>query len=228
MSAREPSGDAVSSRGRLVLRLTRAHRRRLMFKVARFIAQKITNDPTERGAAYRDYDEQISEASKADSEFSDALYMAYVAGETRLLKDWVAAGKPIPPDMRVPVNREPDQSRVFVTGKPDQTRGVDALVAELLGRPSLHEQPPAVGRPPRIAGRAPPAQQAERNAAWLVASQQRSWRERNGRGRVPRVESDEMIDAALKEAAKAFKVPVSTIRERNIRNLLKNARIFAP
>jgi hypothetical protein len=209
----------------MVFRLTRARRRRLAFKVARLIAQKITSDPTERGVAYRDYDNQISKAWKAALEFSNALYMAYVAGETRLLRDYVAAGQPVPQDMRVPVNREPDQSQVFVAGKPDQTRGVDALIAELLGRSSPDEQPPALGRPPRVANRAPPTEQAERNAAWLVAFVQKRWLKHSSRKRVPHLKTDEMISDAIKEATKEFRVPVSSIRESNVRNLLRNLQV---
>ena len=56
----------------------------------------------------------------------------------------------------------------------------------------------------------------------------KSWREQNGRERVPRVEKDKMIRVAIDEAAKAFRVPVDTIKESNVRSLLKSGRIAVP
>jgi hypothetical protein len=40
-------------------------------------------------------------AWEGDQEFSNALYMAYVAGELKLLSDYVKAGKPVPQDIPV-------------------------------------------------------------------------------------------------------------------------------
>ena len=72
---------------------------------------------------------------------------------------------------------------------------------------------------------APAAEQAECNAAWLVAFRLKSWREQNHRRRVPGAEVSKMVSAAITEAANAFHVPVNTIKESNIRTLLKNGSV---
>lgn len=162
----------------------------------------------QRTATYREYDERISKAWQSDSDFSNALYTAYVFGDLKLLRDYIAAGKPVP------------QEHAFVAGKEVP---MDFLVAELLGRQPQQQQKP--GRHHRVASKAPAAEQAERNAAWLVAFAQKSWRERNHRKRVPGAEVNKMITAAIAEAAKTFRVPVNTIYESNVRRLLKSGRI---
>ncbi len=133
-----------------------------------------------------------------------ALFLAYQMGETKPLRDFVKAGKSVP------------QAHVFVAGESIPMR---VLVADLLG--DHHQQQEQRSRPHRVASEAPPAAQAERNAAWLVAFARKGWLKRNGRTRVPGVVTNEMIKVAIEEAAKTFKVPVSAIYESNIRNLLK-------
>ena len=166
----------------------------------------------ERAAAYREHDEQLSKAWKADPEFGNVLNLAISIGVTKPLRDYVEAGKPVP------------NEQVLVGG---ESIPMHALVAELLcGLHQLHQQ--KRGRPHRVASKVPSAEQAERNAAWLVAFAQKDWRKRNARERVPRLETEEMIRAAIKEAAKAFGVPVSTINASNIRNVLKNRRVVVP
>jgi hypothetical protein len=129
-------------------------------------------------------------------------------GETKPLRDFVKAGRPVP------------QVRVFVGG---ETIPMPIMVADLLG--DHHQQEEQRSRPHRVASEAPAAVQAERNAAWLVAFAQKGWLKRNGRKRVPGVVTNEMIKVAIQEAAKAFKVPVNTIYGSNIRNLLKNRQV---
>jgi hypothetical protein len=163
----------------------------------------------ERAAAYREHDEQVSRAWKADPEFGNVLNLAITIGVTKPLRDYVEAGKPVPDE------------QVLVAGESIPTH---ALVAELLGG-HYHQQQEKQGRPHRIASEAPAAEKAERNAAWLVAFAQKGWRKRNGRKRVPRVETDEMIKAAIEEAAKTFGVPVAAISASNVRNVLKNRRV---
>jgi hypothetical protein len=151
---------------------------------------------------------------KSDSEFGNALYMAYVAGELKLLRDYAAEGKPIP------------QEHVFVAG---ETIPMRVLVSELLGNHHRQQQQHNKGgRPHRVANKARDYEQAERNAAWLVAFELKGWRDRNGRKRVPGVKKNELIKAAIKEAAKAFKVPADTINEGNVRAALKNGRVVVP
>jgi hypothetical protein len=147
-------------------------------------------------------------------DFSNALYMAYVAGQLDLLRSYVDAGRPVP------------QYDVFVRGSARMP--VHVLVAQLLGRcsPQQSKDSRRAGRPRRVASEAPPAEQAERNAAWLVAFAQKRWREKNrGHQRVRSSATDEMVTAAIAEAAKTFKVPVATIKKRNIRAFLKNGTI---
>jgi hypothetical protein len=172
------------------------------------IARLHTDKSAECAAAYRESDEETSSAWKADPEFGNALHLAYKMGETKPLRDFVKAGKSVP------------QVHVFVAGESISLR---VLVADLLG--DHHQQQEQGSRPRRLASEAPAAEQAERNAAWLVAFAQKSWLKRNGRKRVPGVVTTEMIKVAIEEAAKTFKVPVSAIYESNIRNLLKNRQV---
>jgi hypothetical protein len=173
-----------------------------------FLGRKQEKDEGARGAALCAYDRESADAWKSDQEFSNALYMAYVAGDLKLLRDYIAAGKTVP------------EEHAFVAGK---VVPMDVLSAELLGCRTQQQQKP--GRHHRVASEAPAVEQAERNAAWLVAFAQKSWRERNCRKRVPGAEVKKMITAAIAEAAKAFHVPVNAIYECNVRNLLKTGRI---
>jgi hypothetical protein len=168
-------------------------------------------DPTtdERAAAIGDYEQRISRAWEGDQVFSNALYMAYVAGELKLLRDYVNAGKPVPQDIPVSVA--------------DQVVPMHVLVAQLLGEGPPNEQ--RLGRPPRVASQASAAEQAERNAAWLVAFMLKGWRVHNHRKRVPEIEVKKMISAAITQASKAFGVSVNAINESNIRGLLKSGRV---
>jgi hypothetical protein len=81
-----------------------------------------------------------------DPEFSNALLLAIEIGVTKPLRDYVAAGKPLPQDL------------VSVRGRP--VENVRALVAELLGDHSP-EQRPRRGRPRRIPHRAKDAEEAD-------------------------------------------------------------------
>ena len=67
------------------------------------------------------------------------------------------------------------------------------------------------GRPNRIASGAPLAEQANRNASWLVAFMRREWRVKHGRERVRRDVMEKMVRAAVVEAAQAFGVSASQI-----------------
>src|SRR5262245_53098470 len=144
-------------------------------------------------------------------ECSDALYLAIEFGELGTLREYVELGKPTPD--------EPVLLPGWSVAQP-----MSDLVAELFGR-SQPQQHPVKGRPARIAADAPPAEQAERNAAWLVAFMLKGWRSRHGRKRVPRSEADRIVTYAVEEAANAFNVPLNAIKESNIRTLLQNGRI---
>jgi hypothetical protein len=163
----------------------------------------------ERARAISDHEQRISRAWEGDQEFSNALYMAYVAGELKLLRDYVTDGKPVPHDIPVSV-----AGRVVP---------MHVLVAQLLGEDPPNEQ--RLGHPPRVASQASAGEQAERNAAWLVAFMLKGWRVRTHRKRVPGIEVKKMITAAITEAAKAFDVPLNAINESNVRNLLKSGRV---
>jgi cytochrome P450 len=173
------------------------------------LGRRAGEDNGKRGAALRTYDREIASAWKADQEFSNALYMAYVGGRLQLLRNYCDAGKPIP------------QDDVSVAGA---LVPMHIFVAQLLG-----DQPPQEyetrGRPHRVASAALAAEQAERNAAWLVAFAKKAWCKRNGRKRVPKDLTSQMIRAAIEQGAEAFKVPVDAIRERNVSNVLKNGSI---
>ena len=85
------------------------------------------------------------------------------------------------------------------------------------------------GRPKRIASGAPLAEQANRNAWWLVAFMRREWRVKHGRERVPRDVMDKMVREAVAEAAKAFRVPESQIDVESVYwNARKTGRFVAP
>ena len=201
MSARRARDDIVSTN---IAMLGQAEQ----LALAVHLAERLTPEDSEGGAAYRERDVHVGNAWKADPEFGNALHMAYVLGELKWLRDFVTAGKPIP------------EGNAFEYG---ELISIHRLVSDLLGSP--REQQLNVGRSRRVANERPAAEQAERNAAWLVAFQRKSWLERNGRKRMRGIIMNEMIKAAIKEAAKAFKVPVHAINDRNIRTLLQNRSV---
>jgi hypothetical protein len=123
--------------------------------------------------------------------------------------DYVTDGKPVPHDVSVSMA--------------GQVVPMHVLVAQLLGENPPNEQ--RLGRPPRVACQASSAEQAERNAAWLVAFMLEGQRVRIHRKRVPGIQVKKIIGAAITEAAKAFGVPENAISESNVRNLLKSGRI---
>jgi len=176
------------------------------------LAQRRAEEQNELGEAYRAYDHDAGTPVGSDSEFAVALHLAVEIGVTKPLRDYVASGMPVPP--------------YLVMIKDSPVRDAPALVAELLGQPAAQQE--TRGRPSRIAAEAQPAEQAERNAAWLVAFALKDWRERNGRKRVPSEITNEIITAAITVAAKVFNVPESAISESNIRNLLKNRTVVVP
>src|ERR1700693_4755193 len=157
------------------------------------LAQRRAEEQNELGAAA--YDDDARTPVGSDSEFAFALHLAVEIGVTKPLRDYVSSGMPVPPYL------------VMIKDWP--VRDAPALVAELLGQPAAQQE--TRGRPSRIAAEAQPAEQAERNAAWLVALASKDWRERNGRKRVPSDITNEIITAAITVAAKVFNVPESAI-----------------
>jgi hypothetical protein len=142
--------------------------------------------------------------------FDTALNLALVCGMNTPLWEYREAGKPIP------------EETVCVGNCP--SKPMRDLVAELLGD-GQPVQRRLRGRACRIAGNAPSAEQAEHNAAWLIAYSLKAWRELHERERVPGEEKKKMIRSAIDEAAKEFGVPADTTIESNILNLLKSGRI---
>ena len=152
--------------------------------LGKVLAQRRAEEQNELGEAYRAYDHDAG-----TPEFAFALHLAIEIGVTKPLRDYVASGISVP--------------LVPVMIKDWPVRDAPALVAELLGQPAPQRE--TRGRPFRIAAEAQPAEQAERNAAWLVAFALKDWRERNGQKRVPSDITNEIIAAAIMEAAKALR-----------------------
>jgi hypothetical protein len=126
-----------------------------------------------------------------------------------MLRKYVADGRPVPRDIPVSVG--------------GQVVPMHVLVEQLLGEDLPIEQRP--GRPTRLAHQGSSAEQAERNAAWLLAFMLEDQRVRIHRKRVPGIQVKKIIGAAITEAANAFGVPENAISESNVRNLLKSGRI---
>ena len=180
--------------------------------LGKVLAQQRAEEQNEVGEAYRAYDHDAGTLVGSDSEFAFALHLAVEIGVTKPLRDYVASGMPVP--------------LVPVMIKDWPVRDAPALVAELLGQAVPQQE--THGRPFRVAAEAQPAEQAERNAAWLVAFALKDWSERYGQKRVPSDITNEIIAAAIMEAAKAFNVPQSAISASNIRNMLKNRTVVVP
>jgi hypothetical protein len=85
----------------------------------------------EQRAAIAEYERQLVHARQADPEFGNALNLAITIGVTKPLRDYAAAGKPIPHDT------------VFVAGK---SVPMKVLVAELLGGQALPQSSGAAAR----------------------------------------------------------------------------------
>jgi hypothetical protein len=156
----------------------------------------------EREAAYRASVDELTTAWKENPEFGNAIHVAIVLGRTEPLKEYLASDKPLSLANRL---------------------GLIAIIERLEQRIASLEHK-KVGRPQRKSD-AWNAATAERNAAFLVASDQAAWRKENGRERVPPAETEEMINRAVAEAAKAFGVPASSIKKDNIRIALKAGRL---
>ena len=94
-------------------------------------------------------------------------------------------------------------------------------LAAYIGQLAEHNAPQKRGRPRRNAAKADTVEQAERNAAWLVAFMQKAWRKHHGKERVPGDVLAKMIHEACK-AADTFNVPVKPAK---VRSALKTGRI---
>jgi integrase len=142
-------------------------------------------------------------AHTGDVEFGNALNLAVMVGITKPLLDYIAS-KPL--------------------SHPSDRAMLAGFLRQLLGRVEM----PRKGRPRRQPAKARDTEQAERNAAYLVASDQADWRRQHGRERVPTAETDRMIREARDTAAWVFGVPVSLISEYNIRKARKSGRVVVP
>jgi predicted nucleic acid-binding protein len=156
----------------------------------------------EREAAYRASVDELTTAWKENPEFGNAIHVATVLGRTEPLKEYLASDKPLSLANRL---------------------GLIAII-ERLEQSIASLEHKKVGRPQRKSD-AWNAATAERHAALLVASDQAAWRKENGRERVPPAQTEEMINRAIAEAAKAFGVPAASIKKDNIRIALKAGRI---
>jgi hypothetical protein len=153
-------------------------------------------------AAYSASVDLLTTAWKENPEFGIAIDMATVLGRTEPLKEYLASDKPLSLANRL---------------------GLIAII-EWLEQRIASLEPKKVGRPQRKSDTWNAAT-AERNVALLVASDQAAWRKKNGRKRVPRANTEEMISRRIAEAAKAFGVPGASIKKDNIRNALKAGRL---
>ncbi len=77
----------------------------------------------------------------------------------------------------------------------------------------------------QVGRRGAPRHQAERDAAMLVATWKRVWREKHQRQRVPRHVTAEIRKRAKKEAAKAHHIDEDEINENGIDDLLRTRRV---
>jgi hypothetical protein len=156
----------------------------------------------------------VADRTMSDREaFDTALNLALVCGVNRPLREYHEAGKPIP------------EETVSIGSCP--SKAMSALVAELLGE-GQPVQRRGRGRPSRIAGDAPAAERAERNAAWLTAFILKALRTQTGRERLPGEVTREVISSTTDKAAEEFGVSTDTIKESNILNLLKSGQIVVP
>jgi hypothetical protein len=162
----------------------------------------------------------LSEAWKEDPEFQNALHIAVVVGKTDPLVEYLAANKPLS------------------SGNKRALAGLLQLQEKQIA--SLQNRP--VGRPRRQADTVSDIEQAERNAAWLLAITKAAWRKELGHKRVPKHENDKMAEKCMKEAARAVvqwlskehqsfdidrraKKLVSRMNKDNVLNALKTGHI---
>jgi hypothetical protein len=157
------------------------------------ITRRRTEENEELAAAYGEYDAELAAAWKEDPEFGDALKSAILLQDTRPLKTYLCSEKPL--------------SRI---NRQALAAYIDMVVESKAKRKR--------GRPRRKAAKARPAEQAERNAAWLVAAELKSWRKMNGSARVPRKIFENIVEDARQEAARAFDIPLKLVHAGNIRN----------
>ena len=177
-----------------------------LINLALAIARRRAEENEELAAAYDEYDAGLAAASKEDQEFSNALHLAVMLGDINPLKEYLCSEKPL---SRL--------DRQALAGY------IDILVERTT---SLKRQR---GRPRRKPAKARPGEQAERNAAWLVAAALKEWRKEHGKARVPGEIFDKFVREARVEAARAFGVPVDTVHEGNLRNYgRKSGRIVVP
>lgn len=153
-------------------------------------------------AAYDASVNELTRAWKENPEFGNALNEATVVGRTESLKEYLASDKPLSVANRLGLI-------AFI-------EGLEQRIASL--------EPKEVGRPQRKSD-IWNAATAERSVALLVESDQAAWRKKNGRERVPRAQTEEMINRRIAEAAKDFGVPVASIKKDNILIALKAGRI---
>jgi hypothetical protein len=156
----------------------------------------------EQEAAYRRSVDELTTAWKENPEFGNAIHVATVLKRTEPLKEYLASDKPLSPQNRLGL--------IAIIEQLEQR--IASLTTKKVGRPQRKSDPWN-------------AATAERNATLLVASYQAAWRKENGRERVPPAKTDEMINRAIADAAKAFGMSVASIGKDNIRIALKAGRI---
>ena len=178
-----------------------------LINLALALAQRHTDETHELAAAHAAYDAETASAWRTeDPEFGNALHLAFMLGDIKPLKQYLCSEKPL-----TRVNRQ------ALAGY------IDILVERTT---SLNRQR---GRPRRKPAKARPGEQAERNAAWLVAAALKEWRKEHGKARVPGEIFDKFVREAREEAAWTFGVPMNTVREGNVRNYArKTGRIVVP
>jgi hypothetical protein len=173
-------------------------------KLALEIAQRRTEENKELAAAYGEYDADLASAWTQDPEFGDALNSAILLEDIRPLKTYLYSDKPL-------------------------SRGNRQALAAYIDLLAKSKAKRKRGRPRRKAAKARPAEQAERNAAWLVAAALKGWRKESGRARVPQEIFEGFVQESRQEAARVFGVSLDVVHAGNIRNYArKSGRIVVP
>lgn len=137
-----------------------------LINLATALARRRMEENKDLAAAYRESDAETASAWREDPEFSNALHLAVLLGDTKPLKNYLCSEKPLS-----------STNRSALAGY------IDLLVERI----QTGTQKRTRGRPCRIAAKAALAEQAERNAAWRSPSCRKSGESSTARRISPRM-----------------------------------------
>jgi hypothetical protein len=167
VSARRPTFDVAN--------LTPAERQGLFAALGEVLGRKLGRDEGERGAAYREYDEQVSTAWKKSTasvtgdEFLDAAMALHERNDIAPLLAFVRSDRPLSSENR------------------------DNL-ARLIKFLHARSQPRREGKP---GGKHLRWQKPEYVAAFLVDQFKEAWRREHGKDNVPATQEAKFVDAVI-------------------------------